>query len=546
MQIRANFVDILQRTIFFAEVSIASGKIASIRKLANEPQSATPFIMPGFVDAHIHIESSMLVPSEFARMAVVHGTVGTVSDPHEIGNVLGVKGVEFMLENGREVPFKFCFGIPSCVPATTFETAGAVISPDDIDHLFQQTDITYLAEMMNWPGVIFEDAEVLQKLAIAKKHGKQIDGHAPGLRGKQAAKYFASGISTDHECFTYDEGLEKAKLGVKILIREGSAAKNYEALIPLIKQFPKQIMFCSDDKHPDELAVGHINKLVSRAVKEGYDLFDVLYAAGIHPVEHYRMKVGLLREGDAADFILVNNLTDFEVHATFIDGVKVAEAGKSLIKTNKSAAPNQFKIGLKKEDDFAIYSTNKQETVKVIVAEDGQLITKETTAELTVEVGILQPNVAQDVLLMAVVNRYNESSVALAFINNFGIKAGAIASSVGHDSHNIIAVGVDAAAVCKAVNLIVKEKGGVSVSGPHGDYILPLPVAGIMSNEDGYKVADLYTEIDSQAKKLGSTLSAPFMTLSFMALLVIPQLKLSDKGLFDGADFQFVDLIKSK
>lgn len=543
MHIIGNIVDIHQREIFYGEVVLDGDKIKSIQRIADEKEGVS-YILPGFIDAHVHVESSMLVPSEFARLALTHGTIGTVSDPHEIANVLGVEGVKFMIENGKEVPFHFCFGAPSCVPATGFETAGAIIDAGDLEKLFQETDITYLAEMMNWPGVLYEDPEVMEKLAVAKKHNKQIDGHAPGLRGQEAAKYASKGISTDHECFSYEEGLDKARLGMKILIREGSAAKNFEALIPLIEDFPDQIMFCSDDKHPDSLELGHINQLVSRAIKAGYPLFDVLRSACLHPVQHYRMKSGLLRVGDSADFIVSNDLKDFHIESTFIAGKKVAENGHVLFETLPSKTPNNFHCKEKKEADFVPAHQGEEAEVQVIIAEDGQLITKKEWVKLAVKEGMIQTDVEKDVLYITVVNRYQDAAPAMAMIKGFGFKEGAIASSVGHDSHNIIAVGADIPSLCRAVNLVIEAKGGISVVGTGMEEVLALPVAGIMSNADGYEVAKAYSAIDQKAKQLGSRLSAPFMTASFMALLVIPSLKLSDKGLFDGERFEFVSVSK--
>ncbi|MDX1667215.1 MAG: adenine deaminase [Saprospiraceae bacterium] len=538
MTIKANLVDIHKREIFPAAVSLESGKIASIERLSEEQEL---FILPGFVDAHVHIESSMLVPSEFARLAVVHGTVATVSDPHEIANVLGREGVKYMVENGKKVPFKFNFGAPSCVPATPFETAGARIGPDGIKELLQMPEIKYLAEMMNYPGVLMEDGEVMAKLKVAKELGKPVDGHAPGLRGKDAHKYIDAGISTDHECFTYEEALEKIKHGMKIIIREGSAARNFAALIDLLPEFPDLIMLCSDDKHPDDLIEGHINKLVARGIREGYDLYDLLRAASLNPVRHYGLEVGLLREGDPADFALVSDLEDFEVLATYIDGEKVAEKGKSLIPSVSVESPNNFRIDQKKPEDFRIRAEG--EKIQVIQAINGEIVTGSFEAEAKTENGWVVSDIEQDVLKLVVVNRYRPEKPAVAFVQGFKLGEGALASCVAHDSHNIIAVGIDDEAICRAVNLIIKHEGGISAVSSRREENLPLPVAGIMSAEDGYKVGKAYARLDKMVKEeLGSILDAPFMTLSFMALLVIPDLKLSDKGLFDGKAFKFVPL----
>ncbi|WP_411029223.1 adenine deaminase [Spongiimicrobium sp. 3-5] len=536
-KVLGQLVDIINRRIFSAEITVQHDKIVSVVPKEHQTQN---YILPGFVDAHIHIESSMLVPSEFARLAVMHGTVGTVSDPHEIANVLGVEGVNYMIQNGKEVPFKFHFGAPSCVPATQFETAGAQIDAEDIKAMLASSDIYYLAEMMNYPGVLFDDEEVYKKIAWAKHYQKPIDGHAPGLRGADAKKYVSAGISTDHECFSLEEAQEKLALGMKVIIREGSAAKNFEALIDLLPDNFENMMFCSDDKHPDDLILGHINQLCARAVAKGIDVFKVLQAACINPVEHYGLEVGLLKEGDAADFIVVEDLKDFRVLQTYIAGQLVTENGVSFINPVPFKKPNNFNISPKKVSDF--YLKSRSEKIRVINALDGELITQESVALALVENSGLISNVNDDILKIVVVNRYYETPPAIAFIKNFGLKEGAIASSVAHDSHNIIAVGTADEALCQAINLVIENQGGICAVKDSEAKSLALPVAGIMSDLDGWETGKRYQEIDAMAKALGSTLKAPFMTLSFMALLVIPDLKLSDKGLFSGKDFSFVNL----
>jgi len=535
--IQGQIVDIQNKRIFSGEITIDSGKIQSITEKEHDVKQ---YILPGFVDAHIHIESSMLVPSEFAKIAVKHGTVSTVSDPHEIANVLGVAGVEFMIENGKKTLFKFNFGAPSCVPATTFESAGAVIDSDDIKTLMANPDIKYLAEMMNYPGVLFDDEEVLKKIAWAKHYNKPVDGHAPGLRGDDVTKYINAGISTDHECFTYDEALEKLQKGMKILIREGSAAKNFEALIDLLPEHYQNMMFCSDDKHPDDLLLNHINALCARAVAKDMDVFKVLQAACINPVKHYNLDVGLLQKDDVADFIIVEDLKHFKTIQTYINGELVFDNGTSLIKHVAFENLNNFDTEIKRIEDFKVESTAKQ--IRVIEALEGQLVTNQLIEEATIQNGNLVSNTTTDVLKMTVVNRYKNDAPALAFIKNFGLKEGAIASSVGHDSHNIIAVGVSDEAICKAVNLIIENKGGICAVSDTDQKIVSLPVAGIMSDKNAKTIGHAYAELDAFAKQLGTTLNAPYMTLSFMALLVIPSLKLSDKGLFDGGKFEFTSL----
>ena len=538
-QLSGRLVDIFQRRIYPAVVTISNGRIQSINPVDQVPEDT--YIMPGFIDAHIHIESSMLIPSEFARLATVHGTVATISDPHEIANILGLEGIRYMIDNGKQVPFHFYFGAPSCVPATPFETAGATIDGDAIRLLFQRDKLHYLSEMMNFPGVLNSDPLVMEKIAIAKQLQKPIDGHAPGLCGQEAMRYIQAGITTDHECATLKEAQDKISYGMKILIREGSAARDYEVLHPLIKSHPTQVMFCSDDKHPNELVDGHINQLVQRSImNHGYDTMDVLQAACYTPIHHYQLDVGCLRPGDTADFIVVNNLHDFQVKSTYISGQLVAQSGEPLISRIEATTINQFNCKPKKMDELAIPSQPGK--LRVIQAIDGQLITHEKIMDPCIEKGLFVPDPSRDLLKIAVINRYKEAPPGLAFIHGFGLKKGAIASSIAHDSHNIICVGTNDKDMCQAINALIEHKGGISVASDETTHVLPLPVGGIMSTEDGYAVARDYVNIDHQAKQLGTTLKAPFMTLSFMALLVLPSLKLSDKGLFDGNRFEFVPL----
>jgi adenine deaminase len=537
MIIKSNLVDIEAQRTYPAIIEIIEGKIHSIVETTEEVIET--YILPGFIDAHVHIESSMLVPTEFARLAVVHGTVATISDPHEIGNVLGVKGVEYMIDNGKKSLFKFYFGAPSCVPATTFETAGATITVSDVESLLQREDIKYLTEMMNWPGVLYNDPIVYAKIALAKKYGKPIDGHAPGLKGSDAQSYIAAGISTDHECFTKEEALDKLSFGMKILIREGSAAKNFEALIELMHDHSDNMMFCSDDKHPDSLVDGHINHLVKRALAKGIDLYKILKAACINPIHHYGLEVGMLRKNDNADFIIIDNLIDFNILQTYINGKLVAENGKSLLPSHPSEHINNFHATKTTAVDFQIQS--KQAKMPIIEVLDGELITNKIEVFAKVENGLNIADIENDILKIAVLNRYRPSKPAVAFIKNFGLKTGAIASSVAHDSHNIIAVGVDDESIAEAINLIIESKGGIGAVDGNVKKIIPLPIAGLMTDKDGYTIAEEYIEIDQLVKNMGSKLISPFMSLSFMALLVIPSIKLSDLGLFDGDKFEFIN-----
>lgn len=535
--VSGHIVDIVNQKIFKGVIKIKEGKITSVHE-AEEVDNQ--FITPGLIDAHIHIESSMLTPAQFARMAVVNGTVATVSDPHEIANVLGIEGVKFMIESGKKVPFKFFFGAPSCVPATGFESAGAVLGVAETEELLKMDEVYYLSEMMNFPGVLFGDEEVIAKLDLAKKYNKPVDGHAPGVIGEDAKKYIEAGITTDHECFGMDEALEKIKYGMKVLIREGSAAKNFEELIGLMDDYPDKIMFCSDDKHPDDLEKGHINLLLKRAVQKGHDPLKVLKTCVLNPIEHYKLNVGLLQEGDDADFIIIDNLTDFNIKKTYIKGFKVAEQGRALLSSVSEDAPNAFVADNITKADIRVKA--ESESIHVIEAIEGQLITNSLVAKAKVIDHTIVSDVEQDVLKLVVMNRYQKSKPVLGFIKGFGFKQGAIASTVAHDSHNIIAIGVDDEDIVKAVNLLIESKGGISCISENESFHLPLPVAGIMSNDDAYKVAHDYDRINKKAKSLGGHLHAPFMTLSFMALLVIPALKLSDKGLFDGNKFAFTSL----
>ena len=531
MKIKANLVNIKKREIQASLIEIVDGKISAITPIDEKCQN---YILPGFIDSHIHIESSMLTPSEFARIAVLHGTVATLSDPHEIANVLGIKGVEFMLKNATKTPFKFTFGASPCVPATPFETSGDTLDLEDVRVLLENPQIKFLSEVMNFPGVLMGDEDMLCKIAIAKELNKPIDGHAPALRGDDLTAYINAGISTDHEAFTYEEGLEKLQKGMKILIREGSAAKNFEALHPLIDEYHEKMMFCSDDRHPNDLLQGHINEMVVRAIELGHNMFDVLEMACLNPIEHYDLDVGTLNLGDSADFIIVKDLEKFRVLETVIDGQSVAKDGKTLLVSQEINTINKFEAKAKEAKDFYLPDCGDMEVIQVL---DHELMTYEKVLHEGDE----------DVLKIAVINRYEDTPIkGLAHVRGFHLKEGAIASSVAHDSHNIIVVGHSDEAMAEAANLVINAKGGVSAVSDNASHLLPLEVAGIMSKEDGFDVAQKYDAIDKFVKEeLGSTLSAPFMTLSFMALLVIPEIKLSDKGLFDGRSFHFLSPCKA-
>lgn len=554
-KLKANILDFSKREIFSAIIyweqdskkqpKLQDGLITRIESLGPEDPKLD-YLLPGFIDAHVHIESSMLLPSEFGRMAVRHGTIASISDPHEIANVLGIKGVEFMLANSEKTPFHVYFGAPSCVPATPFETAGADISLADIDSLFASGKVKYLSEMMNFPGVLSQSKEVVDKLKLAQQYGFPIDGHAPGLVGKRSLQYAQAGISTDHECTTIDEARDKIEAGMKILIREGSAARDFSNLHPLISEHPDKVMFCSDDKHPDELFHSHINQLVKEAVALGHCVFDVLQCACITPVKHYQLPLGTLLEGEVMNAVLVENLTDFNVKSTWLAGVKVAEFGVSLLASVSEQAINCFKAKPVTSELLEIRA--KTGKIRVIDVFEGKLFTREKIIETDLlkcrqvdsqQMLLLEANPKNNIAQLSVLNRYQDAKPANAFVTGSGIQSGAIASTVAHDSHNIIAIGCDSQSIQRAINTVIELKGGICVVSEEGVKSLSLPVAGLMSLEKGEIIAEQYAQLDQLAKALGFTLTAPFMTLSFLALLVIPELKLSDKGLFDGRDFSF-------
>ncbi|MCB0333254.1 MAG: adenine deaminase [Bdellovibrionales bacterium] len=544
--LEGRIVDVVHQRILEGSVILQDGIITKIQE---HPTSETSYLLPGFVDAHIHIESSLLVPTEFARLAVQHGTVATVSDPHEIGNVLGIEGVLYMLENAAHTPLKFLFGAPSCVPATCpeFETSGSTIDADGVTQLLARTDIGYLAEVMNFPGVLHGDEQVHKKIKAALTARKPIDGHFPGGKGLDAKHYIEAGnpggvvISTDHECFTLEEALDKLSFGMKILIREGSAAKNLEALHMLFSHTsPENIMLCSDDRHPDTLSEGHMNRLVQVLIQKGHSPLSVITSATKTPVDHYGMNVGLLQIGDPADCIRIRDLKDIEVLETYIDGERVYGDSRCTLPSFPVPLVNAFHRSPIQAEDLLVHAQGEE--IRAIKIIDGELITKEERVHAFIQNGCYESDISKDLVKLVVVNRYSDTPISVAFATGTKLQTGAIASSVGHDCHNIIALGTNDEDLTNAINTIIAHKGGLSLSSGAKQEILPLPVAGIMSDQPAEEVAHRYTALDTQAKELGTTLRAPYMSLSFLALLVIPELKLSDKGLFDGKRFEFVSL----
>lgn len=538
-KLSGNIIDLKAIEVFKGTVHVEDSIII---KIVKEDVKEDHYILPGLIDSHIHIESSMLIPSEFAKLAVVHGTVATVSDPHEIANVLGIDGIKYMISNGSKVPFKFYFGASACVPATPFETSGFQFQETEMEELLRMKEIKYLSEMMNFPGVINRDAWEMKKIKIANKYNKPIDGHAPGVMGDDARKYAEAGITTDHECFTMQEAIDKIEYGMKIQIREGSAAKNFDALVDLMKDHAEKVLFCSDDKHPNDLVKGHINQMIIRAIKKGYKPLKVLRSVILNPIEHYKLDVGALQENDPADMIVVDNFEEFNILQTYVDGVLVAENGTSYIESVIEDQPNNFHALPILPGSLKV--SPKGNKLKVIEAYDGQLVTGFLHENYKVENNNVVSDVKNDILKIVVLNRYEIAAPAIGFIKNFNLKNGAIASSVAHDSHNIVAVGTSDEDITNAINLVIAESGGISLVNGSENKVLPLPVAGLMSTNDGYKVANSYQILEDEVHKMGSKLRSPFMTLSFMALLVIPKLKLSDKGLFDGDRFSFTKLFE--
>lgn len=534
-------VDPIQKKSFGARLTLSEhGTIAAI---VPEESPDPVYILPGFVDAHVHIESSMLTPAAFARAAVVHGTLAAVTDPHEIANVLGEEGVALMLRLAQQTPFVFGFGVPSCVPATPFETAGAELGPEAVARLLGCPGITHLAEMMNVPGVLNKDPAVLAKLAAARSRGLPIDGHAPGLTGADLKAYAAAGITTDHESLTFDEAREKIKTGIKLQIRYGSAARQFEAFIPLLARYPEMCMFCSDDKHPDDLLRDHINFIAATAFRKGISLQTIIQAACVNPVLHYRLPLGLLQVGDPADFMLLDDFQTFKPREVWLRGQCAARDGVSLLPLGEPEVRNNFSAALLKPEALRI-PAQKAPRVRVIGVRNGLLHTDHLLEKPNVRDGFVVPDLERDLIKLVVCNRYSPAPPAIALVKGFGLRRGAIASSVSHDSHHIIAAGADDDALAAAINEVIMRRGGLAVADNNRKILtsLALPLAGLMSIEPAEYVARAYSDCDRLAKILGSTLTAPFMTLSFLALPVIPKLKLTDKGLFDSEAFKHVSL----
>jgi len=569
MKFTAYILDVLTESIYPARITIEDGIFKEIDPIAVTEETRIDvdgLLVPGFIDAHIHIESSMLTPQQFAKMAVRHGTTTVVCDPHEIANVSGIEGIEFMIDNASRVPFNFYFTAPSCVPATAFETSGATLDVEDIEYLLQKQEVVGLAEMMNFPGVINGDEEVLAKLRIARKYGKPIDGHAPLVTGRELDKYIAQHIVTDHECSNFAEAMEKKQKGMRIMVRDGSSAKNMAALFDFSEKLnhlkkqdgfsiiPTEIIerrlhspifdfIVSDDKHPNDLIEGHLDNSIKKASKLGIDIIQAIEMVTVNPANHFNLDGGVIVTGAKADFVVIDNLHDFNVLETYVDGECVFDGENVLFDVEEVEVENSVNACEKTAEDFDVYFDGDECEVNVIECFNGELLTNKTTAKLKCRDGKVQSDIYQDVLKIAVVERYGSNSISNAFIKGFNLKKGAIASSVAHDSHNIIVVGYDSEMMARAVNTIIDNGGGFAVVSEDFEDSLSLPIAGLMSNEDAYVIAEKLNTLHKMVKALGCSLDAPFMTMAFMALLVIPSLKISDMGLFDGDNFEFVDVI---
>jgi adenine deaminase len=534
--VSGNIVDVYHRRIFKGTLTVSEGVITD---RVEQKVSEDVYIIPGFVDAHVHIESSLLTPSEFGRIAAAHGTVAAISDPHEIANVLGVSGINFMIHNAESSPLAFYFGAPSCVPATPMDISGATIDSSGIDELLKREDIYFLAEMMNYPGVVNSDPDVLRKLRIAKKYQKPIDGHAPGLQGQDLVQYVNAGISSDHECLSFEEAEEKIKLGMNILIREGSSAKSLEFLYPLIDAYPEKVMFCTDDLHADDLLVGHINLIVIKAIKKGCNVFNVLKAACVNPVQHYHLDTGTLRVGERADFLVVNNLKEFSIKEVYINGLKI-NAFNVKYPVGIGITLNNFFARIPKFEDLVIIK--RSEKLNVIKIIDQSLLTKKLVFDLLNFPDFINSTPEIDLLKIVVVNRYHPGKPAVGFVTGFGLKKGAVASSIAHDSHNIVAIGADDTSLINAIELIIKHKGGISFACEDEHALLELPIAGLMSTLDAWAVSEKYRTISDLLFQHGCHLKSPLMSMAFLSLPVLPDLKITSKGLFDVKAFSYIDL----
>ena len=568
MEFKAYILDVIANTIYPASITIKDGMFSEVTPIVVTDDTELDFdglVLPGLIDAHIHIESSMLTPAQFAKIAVRYGVTSAVCDPHEIANVLGIEGVEFMIENASQVPFNFYFTAPSCVPATPFETSGYSLGVSEIEYLLQKDEIIGLGEMMNFPGVINGDEEVLKKLDLARKYKKPIDGHAPLLSGENLDKYLEHDILTDHECVSFLEAFEKKRKGMKIMVREGSSAKNMEDIFNFkdsiydlefggLEEIPPSVLenniyslmfdfIVSDDKNSVDLVQGYLNESIKKAVDLGIGVLKAIDMTTVNPAYFYKLNSGVIVENAQADFIVIDELDTFKVLKTYIAGECVFDGENVLFDVPEVEAENSMNVGLKTPQDFDINYDGDECEVNVIKCFDGQLLTEKETATLKTKDGVIQSDILNDILKISVVERHGKNHVSNGFIKGFGLKKGAIASSIAHDSQNIVVIGYNSKDMADAVNRVIENKGGLAVESEDFDDSLSLPIAGLMTNEDAFEVASKLKHLQKMAYALGCEINEPFMTMAFMSLLVMPSIKLSDKGLFDVDSFEFMDVI---
>lgn len=521
-------VDVLRGEIYPACVNFDENNIVRIeRKLAAPPQ----YILPGLIDAHVHIESSLLTPYRFAEKAVAHGTTAVVANPHEIANVMGMAGIRYMVDDGKSTPLRFFYSAPSSVPSTAMETSGAVIGWKEVREMLSTGDFVSLGEVMDVPGVLREDPALMSKIEVAVQFGKPIDGHAPGLGGYDLDRYVMAGISTDHECTTVREAEEKDRKGMTVMVREGSAARNLNALMPFASKHKHFLV--TDDLSAVDMADGHVDSLLRKAVAAGMDPIHAIRAASMWPAQHYGLPGGSVYLNGPADLVVVDDLIHFTVLETWIGGRLVAKDGRPLFAGAPTTVPPGIASGEVLAKDLRVTSRRPVATVRVIKVLPDEVSSLAGTADLDVDDSAVLTDPSRDILLMAVVNRYRPASPAVAFVSGFRLSRGAMASSVAHDSHNLIGVGTDPALLALALNAVAAQGGGYYVTDAVNSVRLELPVAGLMSPLPWDEVARKEGEINAFLQGMGCPLPAPFMTLSFQSLLTVPDLKLGDRGLFD-------------
>lgn len=538
MIIKGNILNVFTDEIYPGEIKINNGIIESIREV---DQYFPDIIVPGFIDSHIHIESSRLTPSRFAEVALRHGTTAVVCDPHEIGNVMGLEGIEYMVNDAKYAPLKFFFTAPSCVPATNYETNGATISADIIDSLLRRDEFVALSEVMNYTGVVNGDKDLIDKINVAKKYNKKIDGHAPLLTGPDLQKYVKYGISTEHECVTKAEALEKKRLGLKIMIREGSESHMLEKLVNTPTDF-----IVTDDLEPDDLVKGHMNIRLRKAVDLGMDPFEAIRKVTLNPAEHYGLNCGSISPGKSADLVFIDNLDDFRVKRVVVNGNTIFKKQKLLYRAKPLPLDSTLHINHKNAEDFDLKANNpnkKSANVNVIRVIPESIVTKKSTAKLTIDRGKIIPSVFEDILKISVVERYGGNTISNAFISGFGLKNGAIASSVSHDSHNLIVIGTNSEYMAEATNKIIDNNGGIVAISNQEQIELPLPIAGLMSDRSVLEVAKQTEALNDLVNRMGCPLENPFTIMSFMALPVVDEIKITNKGLFDVSENKFIDVI---